>query len=452
LDTQITDILVIGGGPAAMVLASTALENYPDKKITVIKKEKIGQVPCGIPYVFGKTLGSSEKNAMACGGKMADIVDIKVDTVTKVDFETKTVYASQNIIRYDKLIFATGSIPFVHKSFEHTLSYENVFTISKYKDDIDRVKNYIEDKKKIIIIGTGFIGVEMATELRSVGKNVTIVGGGHILANSFDTELAIEAENIMKDLDIELALGQHASKVIEEENVATSIELCDGTIIEGDVIILCTGYKPNTTLAEESGLQDTMYGGIWVDEYMKTTQKDVFAIGDCSGRRDSITRNPSKVMLASTSAAEARVAANSLYGLKYLKGFSGTIAIFSTMIGDRAFASAGVTEAQAKKENIDYVIGSFESMNRHPATIPDASKQAIKLIALRSSGQIIGGQVVGDKEAGEIINIVGLAIEAKLTAHHLISLQVATQPVLTPAPTTYPLIKASQQILLNKSR
>jgi len=450
ISNEQTDILVIGGGPAAMVFVSTSLENYPDKKVTVVKIEQVGQVPCGIPYIFGTTLGDSEKNAMSCGGPMAQMVDIKVDTVIKVDFATKTAYTNNHAITYDKLIFATGSIPFVHKNFEHTLSYDNVFTISKYKEEIDRIKDYIEDKKNIIVIGTGFIGVEMATELRSVGKNVTIVGGRHILANSFDEELAIEAEDIMRDMGINLSLGQHAQDVIEKNNIASGIKLCDDTIIEGDAIILATGYKPNTTLAEEAGLSDTMYGGIWVDEYMKTTQKDVFAIGDCSGRRDSITRNPSKVMLASTSAAEARVAANSLYGLQYLKGFSGTIAIFSTMIGNRAFASAGVTETQAKKENIDYVVGSFEAMNRHPSTIPDASKQAIKLVALRSSGQIIGGQIVGDKEAGEIINIIGLTIEAKLTAHHLISLQVATQPVLTPAPTMYPLIKAAQKILLNK--
>ena len=450
ISNETTDILVIGGGPAAMVLATTALDSYPDKRITLIKKEEVGQVPCGIPYVFGTTLGDSEKNAMACGGPLAQKVDIKVDIVTKVDFSTKTVYSNNHAIVYDKLVFATGSVPFVHKNFEHTLAYENVFTISKYKDDIDKVKDYIDNKKNIIIIGTGFIGVEMATELNSIGKNVTIVGGGRILSNSFDKDLAIKAEEIMETLGINLSLGQHASKVIEKDNIATAIELSDGTIINGDAIILCTGYKPNTTLAEESGLEDTKYGGIWVDEYMKTTQKDVFAIGDCSGRRDSITRNPSKVMLASTSAAEARVAGNSLYGLKYLKGFSGTIAIFSTMVGDRAFASAGVTEQKAKEENIDYVVGEFESMNRHPATMPDASKQSVKLIALRSSGQIIGGQIVGDKEAGEIINIIGLTIEAKLTAHHLISLQVATQPVLTPAPTTYPLIKAAQNIILNK--
>lgn len=447
MTTHHTDILVIGGGPAALVCVSTALENFPDKKITVIKEDEKSLVPCGIPYIFGKTLGNSDKNTMSCGGPMAEIINIVIDTVTSVDIESKTAYAKEHTITFDKLIFATGSIPFVHKNFEDALPLENVFTIEKHKDKIDALKKYLDDKQRVIVVGTGFIGVEMALELRSVGKEVTIIGGRHILADSFDVDMAILAEEIMKNEGVHLALGQHVSHIVQENGRATCVELCDGSCIDGDVIILATGYQPNTAIAAAAGLKLARYGGIWVDEYMRTKNKDIFAVGDCSGRRDFITRDPSKVMLASTSASEARVAGNSLYGLKYLKGFNGTIAIFSTMIGNRVFASAGVTEARAKKENIDYIVGFFEGLNRHPGTIPDASKQSVKLIALRSSGQIIGGQVIGDKEAGEVINIIGLAIEAELTAHHLVSLQVATQPLLTAAPTTYPIIKAAQQII-----
>lgn len=447
MTTHHTDILVIGGGPAALVCVSTALENFPDKKITVIKEDEKSLVPCGIPYIFGKTLGNSDKNTMSCGGPMAEIINIVIDTVTSVDIESKTAYAKEHTITFDKLIFATGSIPFVHKNFEDALPLENVFTIEKHKDKIDALKKYLDDKQRVIVVGTGFIGVEMALELRSVGKEVTIIGGRHILADSFDVDMAILAEEIMKNEGVHLALGQHVSHIVQENGRATCVELCDGSCIDGDVIILATGYQPNAAIAAAAGLKLARYGGVWVDEYMRTKNKDIFAVGDCSGRRDFITRDPSKVMLASTSASEARVAGNSLYGLKYLKGFNGTIAIFSTMIGNRVFASAGVTEARAKKENIDYIVGFFEGLNRHPGTIPDASKQSVKLIALRSSGQIIGGQVIGDKEAGEVINIIGLAIEAELTAHHLVSLQVATQPLLTAAPTTYPIIKAAQQII-----
>lgn len=443
-----TDILIIGGGPAAMVAAATALEHYPEKKITLMKKERIALVPCGIPYIFGTTLGCSDKNAMSCGGAVAEAIEIIVDEVVSVDIAAKTAHAREHDVVFDKLVFATGSIPFVHEQFRPALGLQNVFTINKDKTAIDSVVSALEGRKRVIVVGTGFIGVEIAEQLCSAGKEVTLIGGRHLLAGSFDADMAQVAEGIICDLGVHLAMGQHAAEVLQEEGLARGVRLDDGSVIEGDAIILATGYQPNTALAAQSGLKLARYGGIWVDEYMRTRNKDIFAVGDCAGRRDFITRDPSKVMLASTSASEARVAAMSLYGLKHLKGFNGTIAIFSTMIGNRAFGCAGVTEAQAKAQGIDFVSGYFEGMNRHPITIPGASKQSVKLIALRSSGQIIGGQVIGDREAGEIINIIGLAIEAELTAHHLVSLQVATQPLLTAAPTAYPIVKAAQKIVL----
>ncbi|MEA3354131.1 MAG: FAD-dependent oxidoreductase [Campylobacterota bacterium] len=441
-----TDILIIGAGPAGLVAAATASENYPDKQITLVKEFERGQVPCGIPYVFGDLLGDVEKNAMPCGGDIPNIKKI-VDKVIKVDIENKRVDGENHIFEFEKLIFATGSIPFVHKNLQNSLECENVFTVHKSYDEVKKLKNYLENKQKVVVIGTGFIGVELAEQLQDASKEVTIIGGRHILANSFDEDMAVKAQEIMVQKGIKLALGQHASQIVSSNNKAKYVELCDGSKIEADVIILATGYQANTSLAQEAGLKLSRYGGIWTDEYMRTKNKDIFAIGDCCGRRDFITRDPSKVMLASTSAAEARVAGGSLYSLKNLKGFNGTIAIFSTMIGNRAFASAGVTQKRADDENIEYNVGYFESMNRHPGTIPDASKQSVKLISMKNSGQIIGGQVIGDKEAGEIINIIGLAIEAELTVHNIISLQVATQPLLTAAPTTYPIVKAAQNSL-----
>ncbi len=107
---------------------------------------------------------------------------------------------------------------------------------------------------------------------------------------------------------------------------------------------------------------------------MQTENPDIFAVGDCSARRSFISNAPSKVMLASTSSAEGRVVGSSLYGFKYIKGFNGTIAIFSTMVGDMAFASAGITETESLEANGDIVVGTFTSTNRHPATIPGAQK------------------------------------------------------------------------------
>jgi pyruvate/2-oxoglutarate dehydrogenase complex dihydrolipoamide dehydrogenase (E3) component len=176
---------------------------------------------------------------------------------------------------------------------------------------------------------------------------------------------------------------------------------------------------------------------------MRTKNQDIFAVGDCSARRAFITKVPSKVMLASTSSAEGRVAGSSLYGLKYLKGFSGTIAIFSTMVGKTAFSSAGITEEEARASGTDIVVGTFSGMNRHPATIPDAQEQFVKIVATRHGGQIIGGQIIGGHETGEMINIIGSMIESGDSLYKAMFMQVATQPMLTAAPTSYPIVMAA---------
>jgi len=168
-----TDILIIGAGPSGMVAAMTAMQHNPNKQITVIRSYEKSQVPCGIPYVLGRTLDSVEKNAIVCGDNpIANKIEKIVDTVTTVDIENKTVTALKHDITFDKLIFATASIPFVHKNFKDTIKLDNVFTIRKEYHKVEKLKNYLENRQKVIVIGAGFIGVEIATELISKGKEV----------------------------------------------------------------------------------------------------------------------------------------------------------------------------------------------------------------------------------------------------------------------------------------
>jgi len=440
------DVLVIGGGPAGGVSAVTAKMNYPEKEILVIREFEKQLVPCAIPYIFGKTLGSTEKDIGSCSAAKEMGISTLLGQVKDIDFKGKIAFTGNEAIHFDKLIFATGSKPFVHESLRHSLALEGVFTVPKNKELIDKAKNYIEDKKDIVIVGTGFIGIEMAMELASVGKNVTVIGGSkHILKGAFDAEIAIQAEEILLNAGVTFVGSDRVCEIIDKngDNIVNAVKLKSGRIVDAQVVILATGYKPNTELARKVGLSLGAYGGIWVDEYMRTANHDIFAVGDCSSRRAFITKTASKVMLASTSSAEGRVAGSSLYGLKYMKGFSGTISIFSTMVGDIAFSSAGVTEDEAIASGMDVVVGSFSGMNRHPATIPDAQKQYVKLIATRHGGQIIGGQVVGGNETGEMINIIGLMIETSQSVYHIMSMQVATQPMLTAAPTNYPIVMAA---------
>jgi len=440
------NVLVIGGGPAGGVSAVTAKMNYPEKEILVIREFEKQLVPCAIPYIFGKTLGSSEKNVASCGMAAEMGISTLIGKVNDVDIEKKIAYTDSHTISFEKIIFATGSVPFVHDSLKHSLTLDGVFTVPKNKALIDDLKNYSDLKDEIVIVGSGFIGIEIAVEFAISGKRVTVIGGSdHILPNAFDTEVSIEAEKIMSSYGVEYVGNDRVIEIIDKngDNIVNAVKLKSGKVVDADVVILATGYKPNTELAQKAGIFLGYYGGIWVDEYMRTQNHDVFAVGDCSSRRDFITKEPSKIMLASTSAAEGRTAGTSLYDIKYLKGFSGTIAIFSTMIGDTAFSSAGATEAQAKAAGIDVVVGTFEGMNRHPATIPGAQKQFVKLIAMRHGGQIIGGQVVGGEETGEMINLIGLIIESHFDIYRVMSMQVATQPRLTAAPTSYPVVMAA---------
>ena len=443
------DVLIIGGGPAGGVCAMTAKMNYPEKEILVIREFEIQLVPCAIPYIFGATLGCSDKNVASCSGAADMGISTILGKIEDVDIEKKIAYSRTHEITFDKLVFATGSTPFVHASLQDSLALEGVFTVPKNKILIDKAKTYIDKVEKVVVVGTGFIGIEMAMEFSESGKKVTVIGGSeHILKGPFDPEVAIQAEEIMLKHGITFIGNDRVAAVINKngDNSVNAVQLASGKVVDTQAVILATGYKPNTSLAQKAGMKIGYYNGIEVNEYMRTENPDIFAVGDCSARRHFISNAPSKVMLASTSAAEGRIAGSSLFRIKYLKGFSGTIAIFSTMVGELAFSSAGITETDALASNGDIVVGTFTTYNRHPATIPGAQKQFIKLIAMRNGGQIIGGQIIGGNEAGEMINITGVMIEANLSVYQIMSMQMSTQPMLTAAPTNYPIVMAATMI------
>ena len=438
------DVLIIGGGPAGSVCAMTAKMNFPDKEVVVVREFEYQLVPCAIPYIFSETLGSSQNNLVSCAPAQKFGITTIIDTINSIDTRNKTAFSKKREISFDKLVLATGSTPFVHSTLEHSLKFKGVFTVPKNVAYIDKMQDYTDTKKKIIVVGTGFIGIEMAMEFAEDGKDVTVVGGSkHILKNSFDPDIALKAKEIMLDAGINYVGGDRVTRIVEENGIVSGVELQSGRVLEAEVVVLATGYKANTELAENANLKFGHYGGFWVDEYMRTENHDIFAVGDCAMRRDFITKEQSKVMLASTSSAEGRVAGSSLYGIKYLKHFSGTIAIFSTMVGDVAFSSAGVTLERAKTGSADVVVGISEGSNRHPAAIPGAQKQYIKLIAMRNGGQIVGGQIVGGEETGEMINLVGMMIESEMTVYQVMTMQVATHPKLTAAPPMYPIVVAA---------
>ena len=440
-----TDVLVIGGSASGVVAATTGKAFYPEKDFLLVRKERQVLVPCGIPYMFG-SLKSSDQNLIPDAVLTNAGVRTKIDEVVSIDQGSKTCTTSDGTdISFEKLVLALGSTPHI-PGWLKGADLEHVFTIPKDKDYLDGIRARLDGCSTVVIIGGGFIGVEVGDELNKLGKEVTIVEMlPHVLEAAFDEEFALKAEEILHSRGIKTRTGDGVREIVGNGQ-ATGVVLSGGDRIDAGAIILAMGYRPNTGLAEGSGISVNGMGFIKVDEYMRTENTDIFAIGDCAEKKSFITRTPRNIMLASTACAEARVAALNLYKLSAVKTFGGTIAIYSTVIGDTAFGVAGVTESLAKERGFDIVMGSFEGIDKHPGTLPDTHPQTVKLIVARESGVILGGQVMGGASTGELTNLIGLAIENRMTIDSLLTAQVGTHPLLTAPPTAYPLIKAAEVV------
>ena len=449
-----TDILIIGGGPAGVVSAITAKKHYPQKKITLIRKEAKAVIPCGIPYIFHR-LDSVDKNVMSDQPLIDNEIELVIGNATEIDSKTKEVaLENKDVYNYEKLILALGSssqpisIPGIEK--------ENVWLVLKDYEYLKKFREAVLQSKNVVIIGGGFIGVEFAEELSNIKKlNVSIVEKTeHCLITNFDQEFAEMAEEKLKNKGVNILTEKSVREIGGNEKVEY-VELDNGEKLPADLVILSIGAKPNLELAQKTGIIIEEKGGILVDEYLKTSISDIFAIGDCVQTRDFITNKNIPIMLASTATNEARIVANNLYQIELIKGNKGTIGVFSTMVDGLALGVAGLTESKAKEQGFDYIIGEAEAMNCHPASLPGAEKIKVKLIFSKSSENLLlGGEIVGPKSVGEILNILALAIQKKVSIFDFNTWQIATHPLLTPSPTGYPLIVAAQSALikLNKSK
>lgn len=440
------DILVIGGGASGLQAAISAKTNYPDKSVVVVRKEKQVLVPCGIPYIFG-SLQSSDKNIMPDNALLNIGVEIKVAEVTFVDIENNICELSNNEkIQFEKVIFATGSTPTKPKWLKG-VDLENVFTIPKNKIYLDEMHTRLKTLKKIITIGAGFIGVEMADEMNKAGWDVTLVElEDSILNRAFDKEFGDKAQELIESRGVKVITGNGVKEIIGADGKVSKVILTTGVELDADAVILSMGYVPNTELAKKSGIELNKHGFIKTCEYMRVENctDDIFAVGDCAEKRDFLTRKLNGTMLASTACAEARVAGMNLYELSPCKVFAGTIAIYNTAIGDSAFGTAGIIESRAKEENFSVVVGSFTGMDKHPGTLEGMHEQTVKLIVAADCGMILGGEVYGGMSVGELTNTIGFLIQSHVNIKTLLTAQIGTHPMLTGSPAAYPLIKAAE--------
>ncbi len=441
-----TDILIIGGGPAGVVAAVTARRNNPAKEIILVRDKDKSVIPCGIPYIFNR-LDSVEKDLMPDAPLEKSKVDLLIDKAESINVQEKEVaLEGGKKINYDKLILAVGSEPILVpiKGIEK----KGVWQVKKDFDYLEKLRQAALKAKDAVIIGGGFIGVEIAEELSGLeGMNISVIEKlDHCLITTLDREFAEAAEEKLRERRVKIYTGRTVEEIGGGDK-AECVKLDNGERIPADLVILSIGSKPNISLAEKAGLEVKERGGIKVDEYMRTSAPDVFAVGDCAETRDFFTGKYVPVMLASTAATEARIAGANLYQLETLRENKGTLGSFATCIGGLALGATGFTESRAKAEGFEVVVGASECPDCHPGSLPGARNVKIKLVFSKKSGALLGAQAMGPKSAGELINLLALAIQQKMTAHDLNTLQIATHPLLTAAPTVYPVITAAQTAL-----
>ncbi len=441
-----TDVLIIGGSAAGPVAGVTARKHYKDSRVTVIRKEKEGQVlvPCGIPYIFG-TVGAPEKNIIPDALLSGNNIDLIVDEATSIDREAKTVTTAKgNSAGYEKLVLATGAAPIKIPIPGRDL--ENVFFAIKDVDYLNGLLKALDGVKDVVIIGGGFIGLEFGDELRKRGLNITIVEMlPHCLQLVFDENFCASAEDKLKERGINIRTNARVEAILGQKKV-TGVKLADGEQLKADLVFMCIGVRPSTELAQKAGLQIGETKAIWVDEYGRTSDKDIFAAGDCAEKRSFFTAKASALKLASIATTEGRIVGANLFELR--RRNEGIIGGFATVIGDSGLGLAGLTETQAKAAGFEIATSEAKTPDKHPGSMPGAKQFAVKLVFERASQQILGGQVSGGSTVGEVVNVLAALIQNRTRANEIATFQYGTHPFFTPSPIVYPIANAAEAALL----
>ncbi len=436
-----SDLVIVGGSAAGVRAAITAQRLAEVEKVTVIRKEQRVLIPCGIPYIFG-TIGSVDKNMIpdAILGKAGLIID----EVTSIDREARTVATSGGeTIGYQKLMLATGSQAVFPPIPGREL--DNVFTVRKDADYLEKLLGALKGAKDVVIVGGGFIGVEMGDECHKMGKDVTIVELlPHCLMLNCDEEFCVRAEEKLKERGMKVITGDSVAAIAGNGKV-DHVELSSGEKVKADLVIVAIGTAPSTELAKNAGLEIGKQRGIKVDPYMRTDDPDIFAIGDCAEKFSFFTGKPSALRLASIACTEATIAAANLF--KNRRKYEGPIGVFGTIIGDMAISVAGLTERAAEEAGFEFFTGEATSPDRHPGSMPDTNQLQTKLLFEKGTGKLLGGELCGGRSAGEIGNILGSLIRSRATIEDIVTLQFGTHPALTASPVIYPLVSAAEQAL-----
>lgn len=424
-----------------MTAGITARRFYPEKSILIIRMENNVLIPCGIPYIYG-TVGSPAKDLIPDTILEKNNIDLLVGEVVEIEKEQKILkIAEKEDVKYEKLVIATGSDPIIPPI--EGADKDNVFVVKKDDEYLNRLLDTVNQSKNMVIIGGGFIGMEFADECKKNRDiNISIIEMlPHCLMLTFDDDFCQYAEDLIREKGIKILTDEKVESITGDKT-ATGVRLASGRTIEADTILMGIGSKPNSSIAEKAGIKINPKRSILVDRYMQTSEKDIFSCGDCCNKVSFFNKKPSNLMLASIATNEARIAGANLY--KINRANEGVIGTYSTVIGDTAFSRAGISVREAKGYGYDIVIGTAEGPNCHPGCMPGSCNLKVTLIFEKGSGIILGGELIGAKSGGELINLISGCIHERMSANDIATFQMGTHPALTASPIAYQISNAAE--------
>lgn len=425
-------VIIIGGIAAGMSAAAKLKRMSPNDEVIVYEKGDIVSFgACGLPYYAGGFFDDSNEMIARTAEEFRK-TGINLFTnheVLEVDFDNKKLRVKdliQNMIieeSYDKLMIASGASSIIPPI--KGIDSENVLTL-KSMDDGNKLRALMENEnlKRVTVIGAGFIGVEAVEAAKKRGKEVTVVQlQDRILAEVFDEEITNLLEEEIRKHDVNLLLDETVME-ITTAGKATNIKT-NKREFETDIVIVATGFRPNTAFVKNEKLEMLKNGAIVVDKYGRTSIEDVYAAGDCATINSVITNKPVYVPLATGANKLGRIVGENLAGAN--NEFQGSLASSCIKVMDMEAARTGLSEKEVKALGFDYKTKFITDMN-HTSYYPEQTKIYVKLIYDAHTKVIYGGQVVGYKDAVQRCNVIATCIFAKMTTAQLGMLDLSYAP------------------------
>ena len=427
--------IVIVGGVAGGASAAARLRRLDEHaSITLIERgADVSFANCGLPYHIGGEIEDRGKLSVQTPASLRAQLAIDVQARTEaisIDRETKTLRIHkldtdvEEDLGYDKLILSPGATPL--KPPLEGIDLPGIYTLRNLQD-MDRIKAAAESAQSVLVIGAGFIGLEMAEQLIHLHKDVTLIELVEQVLPQMDAEMVRAVEQELMDNGVRLLLGDGISGFSQGDGTVLSAQLNSGKTITADMVILSIGVRPENQLAKDAGLELGARGHIRTNAHMQTSDPNVYAVGDASETFDPILGGPTAIALGGPANRQGRTAADHIVLGERARPYPGSIGTSIVRVFDVAAGVTGHSEKRLQQMEIEYGKTIITDFN-HASYFPGATHLTVKVLWEKSTGRILGGQANGIEGVDKRLDVLATAIKGRLTVDDLEHLELAYAP------------------------